>query len=326
MVNSSPSAFDDNEFLDAYSNAVIKVVDLVGPAVVKVQIKTAVADSQSPQASGIGSGVIITPDGFILTNQHVIQKASIVEVVLINNKIFKAQIVGFDVATDLALLRIPCSGLPFAEFGNSDKLKVGQLAIAIGNPYGFQSTVSTGVISALNRTMNVENGRFIENIIQTDVSLNPGNSGGPLVDSRGKVIGINTAIIRQASGIGLAVPGNTASRIVSDLITFGRVRRGFLGINIQTQSIPVQVQNILKLNNPTVVEVLGVTKNSPASYAGLRSGDFIYKVNNQFISGADQLTSIISKHKPGAFFDVMIMRNYNILKIKIKSADDQSKF
>jgi S1-C subfamily serine protease len=211
----SPS-HDDNELLDAYSNAVISVVEKVGPSVVQIQTNKNI--SPTAQGQGLGSGVIITPDGFILTNNNVVDKAKTIEVGLTNGDSFPGEIVGTDPATDLALVRILANDLSYAELGNSEKLRVGQLVIAIGNPYGFQSTVSTGVVSALERTMRNSEGKFIENVIQTSVPLNPGNSGGPLVDSRGKVIGINTAIIAMAQGLGLAVSSNTATWVVSELI------------------------------------------------------------------------------------------------------------
>jgi S1-C subfamily serine protease len=302
---SSSSSQTDKELLDAYSNAVISVVDQVGPAVVKIQ------------GQGIGSGVIITPDGFVLTNNHVVDKSNEIQVETIG-KTYKSELVGRDPATDLALLRLQDNGLPYAQLGNSDQLKVGQLVIAIGNPFGFQSTVSTGVISALGRTMRSTEGRLIDNIIQTDVSLNPGNSGGPLVDSRGKVVGINTAIIQQAAGIGLAIPGNTANWVISELISFGKVRRAILGISVKTSSISVQIQKILKLKMPTIVEVVSVQKNSPAEKAGLRKGDSIYKINGKQISGVDDIHRLIGQKKSGAEYAVTLFRGLQIKEVIVK--------
>lgn len=309
MVHFPINHQSDNELLDAYSNAVINVVDNVGPAVVKIQ------------GQGIGSGVIITPDGFVLTNNHVVEGQKQIEVELISGKTYSSQIVGVDPSTDLALLRLPGNGLNYAQLGDSSKLKVGQLVIAIGNPYGFQSTVSTGVISALNRSMRSTEGRLIENIIQTDVSLNPGNSGGPLVDSRGKIVGINTAIIRQAAGIGLAIPGNTATWVVSELISFGKVRRGIFGITVTTSSIPVQIQKILKLKNPTLVEIKSVQKNSPADKAGIRKGDFIYEINSSQIASVDDLHRLTGQKLAGTKFEITYLRDYSIKTAKITSDD-----
>src|SRR5579872_1242068 len=268
---------NDDQLLDAYSNTVVNVVEIIGPAV--VQIKN-LADKESETTHGMGSGVIITPDGFVLTNNHVVQGGKAMEVTLTTGKSYDGQLIGTDPATDLGLLRVLDNGLPFAQLGDSDRLRVGQLVIAIGNPYGFQSTVSTGVISALGRAMQNQEGKFIENIIQTDSSLNPGSSGGPLVDSQGKIVGINTAMIRMAQGIGLAVPSNTATWVISELISFGKVRRGILGIMAKTQSIAVQIQKIFKLKFPTLVEIISVEKGSAAENSGLKTGDLIFKVND----------------------------------------------
>lgn len=310
MVQLRSGSQNDNELLDAYSRAVINVVDSVGSTVVKIQ------------GLGIGSGVIITPDGFVLTNNHVVEQSKKLEVLLTTGRTYNAQLVGRDPATDLALLRLPNNNLPFADLGNSDKLKVGQLVIAIGNPFGFQSTVSTGVISALGRSMRSPEGRLIENIIQTDVSLNPGNSGGPLVDSRGKIIGINTAIIKQAAGIGLSIPSNTAEWVISELITYGRVRRGIFGISVKTISIGVQIQKILKLTMPTVVEIISVQKNSPAEKAGLSKGDSIFKIDGRQISGVDEMHRLIGQKKPGTKYNITFLRALSIKEAQIISQEN----
>jgi len=317
MIPVQSPIHNDKELLDAYSNAVIGVVDKVGPSV--VQIQTSKSSEQAPVGQGLGSGVIITPDGFILTNNHVIDNADHIEVRLTTDDSFPAQIVGTDPATDLALIRILANDLLYAELGDSEKLRVGQLVIAIGNPYGFQNTVSTGVISALERTMRNTIGKPIENIIQTSVPLNPGNSGGPLVDSRGKVIGINTAIIPNAQGLGLAVSSNTATWVVSELISVGKVRRAVLGIVAKTASLPVQVQQIFRLKYPTVVEIISVQKNSPAAKAKLETGDLILNVNNKLVAGADDLNREISQKKAGTTFTLTLLRNYQYKEITITS-------
>ncbi|HEV2339466.1 MAG TPA: trypsin-like peptidase domain-containing protein [Patescibacteria group bacterium] len=306
----------DDQLLDAYSNAVIHVVDTVGPAV--VQIKSFVS-KDSREGQGIGSGIIITPDGFVLTNNHVVHGAKATEVTLTTGKSYDGQLIGTDPTTDLALLRLLDNSLPFASLGNSEKLRVGQLVIAIGNPYGFQSTVSAGVISALGRTMQSQNGKFIENVIQTDSSLNPGNSGGPLVDSQGKVIGINTAIMQMAQGIGLAVPSNTATWVISELIRFGKVKRGVLGITAKTVSIAVQIQKIFKLTFPTMVEILSVQKGSAAENAGFQKGDLIFQVNDKHISGVDSLNREVGQRPAGSLFTVTFFRNYKIKEVQITS-------
>ncbi len=239
----------DAELLDAYSRAVTGVVARVGPAVVHIRVKKKMPrpGRPSPEVEGSGSGLIITPDGYIVTNSHVVEDMSTVEVSLADSTTCAAEVIGQDKATDIALLRITGSGLPMAALGDSDKLKVGQLAIAVGNPLGFQSTVTAGVISALGRSLRSRTGRLIENVIQTDAALNPGNSGGPLVDSRGCVIGINTAIIQYAQGICFAIPVNTMRWVVTRLIREGKVVRGFLGISGQTVPLPVRVVRYFQL-------------------------------------------------------------------------------
>ena len=307
----------DNELLDAYSNAVISVVEKVGPSVVQIQTNKNIP--QKMQGQGLGSGVIITPDGFILTNNHVIENTQNIEVMLTSGESFPGQLIGTDPATDLALVRILANDLSHAELGDSEKLRVGQLVIAIGNPYGFQSTVSTGVVSALERAIRSTEGRLIENVIQTSVPLNPGNSGGPLDDSRGKIIGINTAIIPMAQGIGLAVSSNTATWVVSELISSGRVRRAVLGIVAKTTSIPVQVQKIFKLKFPTVVEVISIQKGSPAQKANLEAGDLIININSKPTSGIDDLNREIGQKKAGTAFTLSLLRNYRFKEITVTS-------
>ena len=309
---------DDNEILDAYSRAVISVVDKVGPAVVQIQRNASRALTvQNMQGQGLGSGVIITPDGFILTNNHVVEGAQSLEVRMISGESFPAEIIGTDPATDLAVIRVLANGLPYAELGNSEKIRVGQLVIAIGNPYGFQSTVSTGVVSALGRTMRNTEGKLIDQVIQISVPLNPGNSGGPLVDSRGKVIGINTAMIAMAQGIGLAVPSNTASWVVSELISSGKVRRAVLGIIVKTSSLAVQVQKIFKLPSPTAVEVMETQQSSRDVH--LESGDLIIKVNGEAISSVDDLYRVVGQKKAGTTFTISFLRNYRFKEITVTS-------
>jgi S1-C subfamily serine protease len=302
---------NDNELLDAYSNAVINVVDRVGPSVVQIQTKN------TNNQGGMGSGVIITPDGFVLTNNHVIEGATTITVQLTSGELFPAKLVGNDPATDLALVKIFENGLPFAILGESNQLKVGQLVIAIGNPYGFQSTVSTGVVSALGRSMRSNDGRLIENIIQTSVPLNPGNSGGPLVDSKSRVVGINTAIIAMAQGIGLAVPTSTANWVVSELISVGKVRRAVLGIVAQTTYVSAQIQRILKLPFPTLIEIISVNKRSDKT--DLKQGDLIVKVNDTPVAGIDDLHREIGTKKSGTIFNLLILRNNRLKDISIAS-------
>lgn len=302
-------AEEDRELLDAYSRAVVSVVEKVGPAVVSIGVKRAAQGPSMPGGEGAGSGVIITPDGFVLTNNHVVAQASEVTVTLTEGRTLAAQIVGTDPATDLAVIRVAENGLPAAQLGDSDGLRVGQLVIAIGNPFGFQSTVSTGVVSALGRSLRSQSGRLIENIIQADVSLNPGNSGGPLVDSRGRVIGINTAIIALAQGISFAIPVNTAKWIVSELVTQGKVRRAYLGIAGQTRPIRRQAQRYYELAQASIVEVISVEANGPADKAGLRVGDYVIRLDGQGVGSVDDLHRILTAHPPGTPVQLTILRN-----------------
>ena len=298
----------DEDLLDAYSRAVVGVAEKVGPAVVGIGVRKR-AQGPRVRQEGAGSGVIIAPDGFILTNNHVVEGAQDVEVSLTDGRMFPAQIVGGDPATDLAVVRAGATGLPTAELGDSSSLRVGQLVIAIGNPLGFQSTVSTGVISALGRALRSQSGRLIENVIQTDVPLNPGNSGGPLVDSRGRVIGINTAMIFMAQGISFAVPVSTARWVVGELVTHGKVRRAYLGIGGQARPISRRVQRSVESSAATAVEVVSVEAHGPAHRAGLREGDLIVAVNGKGVASVDDIHRLLTGWSPGSQFTLTILRD-----------------
>jgi S1-C subfamily serine protease len=297
----------DEDLLDAYSRAVVGVVDKVGPAVVSIAVKKQ-SRSRRIEGEGAGSGVVIAQDGFVLTNNHVIERANEVEVELTDGSTFPAQVVGADPATDLAVVRTGASGLPTAELGDSSSLRVGQLVIAIGNPLGFESTVSTGVISALGRALRSPSGRLIENVIQTDVPLNPGNSGGPLVDSRGRVIGINTAMLSMAQGISFAVPVNTARWVAGELLTRGKVRRAFLGLAGQVRPLSRRVQRYFELRASTAVEVVSVEDNSPARRAGLRERDLIVALNGQNVANVDDIHRLLSGLPAGSTLRLSILR------------------
>ena len=256
-----PSAQSDAELLDAYSQAVVHVVEQVGPTVISIGVR---ANRGPFGGEGAGSGVLFAPDGFILTNNHVVEGAETISVSLTDGQSFSADVVGSDPDTDLAVIRVHGSGLPAAPFGDSAHLRAGQLVIAIGNPLGFQNTVSSGVISALGRSLRSPQGRLIEHVIQTDVSLNPGNSGGPLVDSRGSVIGINTAMISNAQGLSFAVPINTARYVVSELVSKGRVSRAYLGLLAQVRPIDRRLQRILSRSAPGSICSLALLRSGAA--------------------------------------------------------------
>ncbi|MCC7555463.1 MAG: trypsin-like peptidase domain-containing protein [Methanoculleus marisnigri] len=278
----------DADLLDAYSRAVVRVVESVGPAVVSVVVEKNSPGRRGEQV-GAGSGVVVSPEGYILTNNHVVQGAGRIEVRTADGIALPARLAGADPATDLAVLRADTGDLVYASFGDSGKLAVGQLAIAIGNPLGFNSTVSTGVLSALGRAFRSRDGRLIENIIQHTAPLNPGNSGGPLVDSRGRVMGINTAIIPTAQGICFSIPSNTASWVLPQLVADGRVRRGYLGIAGQSHPLPQHLALALGLAANQAVEVVSVNRASPAGRAGLRAGDLIVAINDTCVTCVDDL-------------------------------------
>jgi S1-C subfamily serine protease len=308
----SPGIDEEAEILDAYSQAVTGVVTKVGPAVVHIRVKKASNGSgrTSREAEGSGSGVIIVPDGYVVTNSHVVEGAGTVEVSLADGTGYTAEIVGQDPATDLAVLRVPGSGLPAAHLGDSDGLRVGQMAIAVGNPLGFQSTVTAGVISALGRSLRSRSSRLIENIIQTDAALNPGSSGGPLVDSRGLVVGINTAIIRFAQGICFAIPVNTMRWVVSLLIREGKVTRGYLGIAGQTVPLPVRVVRHFHLSYDTGVQVTDVTPDTPAHAAGLKEGDVIISLGQDPMAGIDDIHRRLGKDAIGKRLEIVLLREW----------------
>src|SRR5271170_1849579 len=281
---------DDQALLDGYSRAVIDVVDRVGPAVVRLAVQTGPAGTAGQGRGGTGSGVVLSPDGLILTNSHVAGSASRIEVTTADGQDLHARLVGDDPDTDLALIRVdePVT-LPAATLGDSKLLRRGQLVIAIGNPLGFESTVTTGVVSALGRSLRSRNGRLIDDVIQTDAALNPGNSGGPLVSSRGEVVGINTAVIMGAQGICFAVAANTASFVLGELIRHGRVRRAFIGIAAQQTAIPQRLRHAAKLSQERAVMVGNLDPDSAAARAGLRPGDIILGLDGVTIVGADDL-------------------------------------
>ena len=308
------------ELLDAYSRAVIAVVDAVGPAVVRVAARKE-ADGNSPEMEGGGSGVIIAPDGYILTNEHVVQGAVSLSATLHDGTSLDATLVGTDPATDLAVIRANGSGLPYATLGDSSKLKAGQLVIAIGNPLGFSSTVSTGVVSALGRALRSRDGRLIENIIQHTAPLNPGNSGGPLVNSQGRVIGINTAIIAMAQGIGFSIPADTARWIVSQLLVHGHVRRGYLGISGQNQPLNRRLVRFYHLQNNYGVLVVRSDPGGPAGKAGIMDGDLIVSVNGQKTESVDDIHRILAEWPEENSLSVVIIRGQEQMDISVTPAE-----
>jgi S1-C subfamily serine protease len=299
-MSAQPSQIDDADLLDAYSRAVVDAVESVGPAVVKIEAQR-----------GGGSGVVFTPDGLVLTNHHVVDGASHVTVVLPDGRSMRADLVGQDPETDLAVVRIDGStGAPlaWATLGDSRAVRVGQVAIAIGNPYGFHHSVTTGVVSALGRSLRARSGRLIDDVIQTDASLNPGNSGGPLVTSRGEVIGINTAMILPAQGICFAIASNTARFVAARLIRDGRVRRSYIGMAGQNVPIPRAVARANQLAVSSGVFVISVERDSPAAAAGLRDGDVVLGFAGEAVAGLDDLHRALTGDRIGVASPLVILR------------------
>jgi S1-C subfamily serine protease len=314
----------DAVLLDSYSRAVTAAVERVSPSVVNVEVhqaaRQAVGRSRSAEPRerrGGGSGFVFTPDGLILTNSHVVHDANRIEVTLADGRHAPAHTIGDDPATDLAVIRIDVSGLQAVPLGDSQQLRPGQMAIAIGNPYGFQSTVTAGVISALGRSLRSYSGKLIEDVIQTDAALNPGNSGGPLVDSRGQVIGVNTATILPAQGICFAIGINTAKFVASRLLRDGRIRRSYIGVSAQTVPIHRRVVRFYSLPRETGVVVVGTEDRSPARTAGLREGDVIVSLDDKPVAGVDDLHRLLTDAQVGARCSMTVIRHTERLILPI---------
>jgi S1-C subfamily serine protease len=304
----------DTEILDSYSHAVISVADAVGPAVVRVETR-----GLAGRAGGVGSGVVISPDGLVLTNSHVVQGAKDVRLLDAEGHVMEARSLGEDPDTDLALLRAGSArNLPNAALGNSKKLRRGQLVVAIGNPLGFESTVTAGVISALGRSLRAGNGRLIEDVIQTDAALNPGNSGGPLVSSRGEVIGINTAIIKGAQGICFAVASNTAQFVLSELIQHGRVRRGYIGVSGQTVPISRRHAHQAGIDNISGAMVIALEQDGPAARAGLMTLDVIVRADGEAVTGVDDLIRLLNHERIGRSLAIDVLRRGLLRSFDVK--------
>ncbi len=319
------AALDDSALLDAYSRSVVSAVARVAPGVANIDVTQRVNVRRgASEISGNGSGFIITPDGFILTNSHVVHSANSITVNLPDGREYPAQLTGDDPDTDLAVIRIDAPQLAHVRLADSESLRVGQLVIAIGNPLGFQASVTAGVISALGRSMHTQSGRLIDNIIQTDAALNPGNSGGPLVNSAGEVVGVNTAMIRPAQGICFAIASNTAKLVAGWLIRDGRIRRGYIGVAGQNVPIHRRIVRFYGLPLETGVLVVSVEKKSPAERAGLREGDLIVAFNGQPVGSVHDLHKVLVGEQIGVSARLTVIRHTEQLELPILPAESRT--
>jgi len=316
-----PNSLPDSELLDAYSRAVVHAVERVAPAVVSIDVRKNDAARRSRAQAGSGSGFVFATDGLILTNSHVVDGADAIDVTLPDGRECQADLIGQDRDTDVAIVRITASDLAAVTFGDSQGLRPGQLVIAIGNPYGFQHTVTSGVVSALGRSLRARTGRLIEHVIQTDAALNPGNSGGPLVTSHGEVVGVNTAIIAGGQGLSFAVPISTVLTILPLLLRDGRVRRGYLGVAGQDVPLLRRVTRFHRLAQAGGVLVISVEPDGPAHTAGLRDGDIIVSLGQHMVSSLDDLHRLLTEDRIGATVVLGVLRGVERLDIRVAVRD-----
>ncbi|HZZ62076.1 MAG TPA: trypsin-like peptidase domain-containing protein [Roseiarcus sp.] len=300
----------DSVLLDDYSRVVSDMAERVGPSVVRIDVK------RGGRSAGSGSGVIVSPDGLALTNSHVVQGARVVALTTVEGRDLQARVLGDDPDTDLALLRVEADvALPAARLGDSSKLRRGQIAIAIGNPLGFDATVTAGVISALGRSLQARTGRMIEDVVQTDAALNPGNSGGPLVTTAGEVVGINTAVIMGAQGICFAVASNTANFVAGEIARHGRVRRAFIGVSAATAAIPRRIALRLDLEQASGARLLAVDQTAPAAQAGLMSGDIVIGLDGRTVTSVGELVRALDAEKINRTVSVDLLRRSERLRV-----------
>ena len=315
VTPSVPAPDPSAELLDAYSRVTVGVSEKVCPSVVSVEVLR--LSSRRGERGGTGSGFAFRPDGYLLTNSHVVHGADLVQVTFSDGKQMSAELVGDDTETDLAVLKIDAAGVPVTPLGRSSLMKVGQLVVAVGNPLGFQCTVTAGVVSALGRSLRARSGRLINDIIQTDAALNPGNSGGPLVNFRGEAIGVNTAVIPEAQGICLAISSDTASWVAEGLIRDGRIRRSYLGVAGQRVALPSRLLREHDLKNETGMMVMAVEAGSPGANAGLRERDVVVAFNGKPVGGVDDLHRHLATHVVGVKSTVTLLRAGKKLELAI---------
>jgi len=315
-------ATEDAELLDAYSQAVASAAEAVAPTVVHIDVST---PRDGGTRRGSGSGFFFTPDGLLLTNSHVVHGAREIRVATQDGERFAADIVGDDPDSDLAVIRISTRNASHVRFGRSGKLRMGQIAIAIGNPLGFEHTVTAGVVSALGRSLRASTGRLIDDVVQTDAALNPGNSGGPLVSARGEVIGVNTAIIPGAQGICFAVASDTAQWVLGQLLAHGRVRRGWLGVAGMNAPLARRIARHHGIDNASGVRVRTVEAGSPASVAGIEAGDLIVSYDGELISGIDKLQQALNVQRVGRACEVVVLRHTRKVALRVMAIERPSK-
>src|SRR5882724_5133992 len=325
---SSPASEDD--LLDAYSRAVITAAEKVSPSVVYIEVRQRTRGRENArraprEARGGGSGFIFTPDGFVLTNSHVVHEAAKIEVMLSDGHKYEAELIGDDPDTDLAVIRINAPNLVPAHLGEAQKIRVGQLVVAIGNPYGFQYTVTAGVVSALGRSLRAQSGRLMDDVIQTDAALNPGNSGGPLVNSRGEVIGVNTAMIMPAQGISFATSIDTAKFVASRLIRDGRVSRSYIGLAGQNVPLPRRIVRYYNLPVESGILVISYEVDSPAKKAGVLEGDIIIGFDDHPIGGIDDLHRLLTEERIGHKSSLVVIRRTDRLVLEVTPEESGNK-
>jgi S1-C subfamily serine protease len=318
---------EENDLLDAYSQAVIHAAETVSPSVVYIEVVQKVtgrraADPRMPrEMRGSGSGFLFTPDGFILTNSHVVHNALMLQVMLSDGRSFPAELIGDDPDTDLAVIRIDAPDLVPARLGRSQEVRVGQLVVAIGNPYGFQCTVTAGVVSALGRSLRAQSGRLIDNVIQTDAALNPGNSGGPLVTSRGEVIGVNTAVILPAQGICFATAIDTAKFVAGRLMRDGKIRRSYIGVGGQNIPLPRRAVRFFNLPVESGIQVQSLEPNGPAQQAGVQEGDVVVAFAGRPVAHIDDLHRLLTDQQVDTQTTLTVLRRSEKLELKIVPAE-----
>ncbi len=309
VTEPSPHAVEDDALLDAYSQTITGVAEKIGQAVVNIRVRRG-------QEAG-GSGFIVAPDGYIVTNSHVVHGAERIDVTLADGRVSAARLVGDDPESDLAVIRADAPNMAFVRFGDSRKLRVGQIAIAVGSPFGFQQTVTAGVVSALGRSMRSQSGRLIDNVIQTDAALNPGNSGGPLVNSRGEVIGVNTAIIQSAQGICFAIASNTAELVAAWLIKDGFIRRSWIGIMGQTAPIHPRIARYHRLQTHGIL-ILGIEPGSPGALAQAREGDVLVAFQSSPVTSIDELQRRLVAQEIGVESPITVLRRTELLELRVR--------